>query len=42
MSIYVVGRGDIQKVDPYRCSGECYAEGFRHAQAMEEHAVLGW
>jgi len=26
MSIYVVGRGDIQKVDPYRYSGECYAE----------------
>jgi hypothetical protein len=29
IAIYVVGRGDIQKVDPYRYPRECYIESFR-------------
>jgi hypothetical protein len=29
MSIYVVRRGDMQEVESYLYSGDCYAESFR-------------
>ena len=36
IAIYVVGRGDIQKVDPYRYPRECYIESFRIIDLLQK------